>query len=77
MVGRRFEALDFVYAIEIIPSAYLVPRGRFPNLDQIRTMFGIDINALVSYDQAQFTDEGIASITYLDPRPRRRIHRAR
>jgi rhombotail lipoprotein len=63
-VSRRFEALDFVHAIEIVPSAYLVPRGSFPNLDQIRTMFGIDVIALVSYDQAQFTDEGMASITY-------------
>ncbi|MCB2147342.1 MAG: rhombotarget lipoprotein [Deltaproteobacteria bacterium] len=63
-VSRRFEALEFVHAIEIIPSAYLVPRGSFPNLDQIRTMFGIDVIALVSYDQAQFTDEGFASITY-------------
>lgn len=63
-VSRRFETLDFVHAIEIIPSAYLLPRGSFPNLDQIRTMFGIDVIALVSYDQAQFTDEGFASITY-------------
>ena len=63
-VSRRFEALDFVHAIEIIPSAYLVPQGSFANLDQIRTMFGIDVIALVAYDQTQFTDEGIASITY-------------
>jgi rhombotail lipoprotein len=63
-VGRRFEALEFVHSIEIIPSAYLVPRGSFANLDQIRTMFGTDVIALVSYDQTQFTDEGIASITY-------------
>lgn len=63
-VSRRFETLEFVHAIEIIPSAYLVPQGSFANLDQIRTMFGIDVIALVAYDQTQFTDEGIASITY-------------
>lgn len=63
-VGQRFEAFDFIDTIEIIPSAYLVPQGSFSNLDQIRTMFGIDVIALVSYDQTQFTDEGVASITY-------------
>ncbi len=63
-VSQRFETLDFVQTIEIIPSAYLVPQGSFANLDQIRTMFGIDVIALVAYDQSQFTDEGVASITY-------------
>ena len=63
-VGQRFEQFDFIDAIEIIPSAYLIPQGSFANLDQIRTMYDIDVIALVSYDQTQFTDEGIASITY-------------
>lgn len=63
-VGQRFETLEFIDTIEIIPSAYLVPQGSFSNLDQIRTMFDVDVIALVSYDQTQFTDEGLASITY-------------
>jgi len=63
-VGQRFETLDFIDTIQIIPSAYLVPQGSFSNLDQIRTMFDVDVIALVSYDQTQFTDEGVASITY-------------
>ena len=63
-VAQRFEKFDFIDTIEIIPSAYLVPQGSFANLDQIRTMYGIDVVALVSYDQTQFTDEGVASITY-------------
>jgi len=63
-VGQRFETLEFIDTIEIIPSAYLVPQGSFFNLDQIRTMFDVDVIALVSYDQTQFTDEGVASITY-------------
>jgi rhombotail lipoprotein len=33
-------------------------------LDQIRTMFGTDVIALVSYDQVQFTDEGLLSLSY-------------
>lgn len=63
-VSRHFRKLDYVKAIEIIPSAYLTPEGGFENLNQISTMYGIETIALVSYDQAQFTDEGVASVLY-------------
>jgi rhombotail lipoprotein len=63
-VSRHFKKYDFVKSIELIPSAYLLKEGSFTNLDQIRTMYGIDVIALLSYDQTQFTDEGLASITY-------------
>lgn len=63
-VAEHFKKQEFIKSIEIIPSDYLAPRGGFANLDQIRTMYGIDVIALVSYDQAQFTDEGVASLVY-------------
>lgn len=63
-VAANFKSLDFIKSIEIIPSAYLTPQGGFDNLDQIRAMHGVEAMALVSYDQKQFTDEGIASIVY-------------
>ena len=63
-VSARFANYDFVDTIEPIPSAYLRPRGSFANLDQISRMYDIDVIALLSYDQAQFTDEGIASLAY-------------
>lgn len=63
-IAAHFKQYDYVKNIEIIPSAYLQPEGGFANLDQIRTMFGVDVIALVSYDQHQFTDEGIASLSY-------------
>lgn len=63
-VSKDFKKYDFVKSIELIPSAYLRNEGSFANLDQIRTMYDIDVIALLSYDQTQFTDEGIASITY-------------
>jgi rhombotail lipoprotein len=63
-VAEHFRPYPYVKDIEIIPSAYLKPQGGFTNLDQIRTMYGIDVVALVSYDQMQFTDEGILSLTY-------------
>lgn len=63
-VADNFRKYEFVSEIEVIPSAYLTDGGGFQNLDQIRTMYGIDVIALVSYDQVQFTNEGALSLTY-------------
>lgn len=63
-VSRHFKKYGFVKSIELIPSAYLRQGGSFVNLNQLRTMYGIDVISLLSYDQTQFTDEGIASVTY-------------
>jgi rhombotail lipoprotein len=63
-VSKHFKKYEFVKDIELIPSAYLTKKGSFANLDQIRTMYGVDVIALLSYDQTQFTDEGLASIMY-------------
>jgi len=63
-ISSEFKKLPFVKNIEVIPSAYLTPNGGFANLDQIRTMYGIDVIALLSYDQVQHTDEGLLSLSY-------------
>ncbi|HUS35102.1 MAG TPA: rhombotarget lipoprotein [Verrucomicrobiae bacterium] len=63
-VSEQFKSYPFVKNIEIIPTAYLTPGGGFANLDQLRTMYSLDVMALLSYDQAQFTDEGLLSLTY-------------
>ena len=63
-VADNFRSLKFVSEIEVIPSEYLTPQGGFDNLEQIKTMYGIDVIALVSYDQVQFTDENFLSLSY-------------
>ena len=63
-VAAHFRDPAMVKSIEIIPSAYLSPKGSFANLDQLRSMFGVDVIALISYDQIQFTDESRTSLTY-------------
>ena len=63
-ISGQFKDYSFVKSIELIPTAYLSPRGGFRNLDQIRTMYDVDVMVLLSYDQVQFTDEGVASISY-------------
>lgn len=63
-VADHFEQRPFVESIEVIPSAYLRPGGSFANLDQLRGLFGVDLVALISYDQVQFTDQSFLSLTY-------------
>ena len=63
-ISGQFKRYSFVKSIELVPSAYLTSRSGFANLDQIRTMYGVDVMVLLSYDQVQFTDEGILSLTY-------------
>ena len=63
-VASHFRDPSLVKSIEIIPSAYLTPKGSFENLDQLRSMFGVDVVALISYDQIQFTNESRTSLTY-------------
>ncbi len=63
-VAAKFRALPYVSEIKIVPGAYLRPGGGFTNLDQVRSMFGVDVIALVAYDQVQFTDENFLSLAY-------------
>ena len=63
-VAREFDQYKFVRKIEIIPSNYLRPGGSFANLEQAARMFGVQVIALVSYDQVQFTDEDFTSFAY-------------
>lgn len=64
MVAEEFKKHDFIDDIELIPSGYLTSRGGFDNLEQIRTMYNLDVIALLSYDQVQNTDEGFLSLSY-------------
>lgn len=63
-ISSEFRTLPFIKNIEMIPTDYLTDGGGFGNLDQIKTMYGIDVIALISYDQVQHTDEGLLSISY-------------
>jgi rhombotail lipoprotein len=63
-VAGQFKALPFVQSIEIVPATYLRPGGGFTNLDQLRAMLGIDVIALIAYDQAQNSSDTEASLAY-------------
>jgi len=63
-ISVEFKKYPFIQSIEIIPTPYLTPGGSFANLDQIRTMYGVDVITLLSYDQVQFTGEGWKALSY-------------
>lgn len=64
-VRNQFTNLPFVAEVVIVPGQYLQPKGGFENLDQVRTMLGVDVIALVSRDQKQFADPNALSFFYL------------
>lgn len=63
-IAEAFRGCDFVGSIDVIPTTYLNPQGGFENLDQIASALGIDVAALVSYEQMQFSETTRASWTY-------------
>lgn len=63
-VADHFKQYSFIKDIKIISSSYLKPGGGFSSLDRVRSVYGVDVIALMSFDQTQFTDEGFASLAY-------------
>jgi rhombotail lipoprotein len=63
-IGTEIKKYDYVDHVEVIPTGYLRPGGSFRNLDQLQSMFEIDVIVLIAYDQAQFHSSNEAAITY-------------
>jgi rhombotail lipoprotein len=63
-VVPHFKSYAFVKSVEIIPTTYLTPGGGFENLNTLRSMFDVDVIALISYDQVQFNSQDALSLTY-------------
>ncbi len=64
-IADAFRDREIIARLEPIPSTYLTAGGSFDELDRLATAFGIDLIAIVSYDQKQFTESTGASWTYL------------
>ncbi|HWJ93140.1 MAG TPA: rhombotarget lipoprotein [Telluria sp.] len=63
-VRSSFSQHQYIGSIEIIPSAYLRPRGGWGNLEQAARMFNVDVVALLSYDQVTFNDTNRLAVLY-------------
>jgi rhombotail lipoprotein len=63
-VKAEFAERDFIREIVIIPDTYLRSRKGFETIEQTARLYGLDIMALVSYDQVAYIDDNKASILY-------------
>jgi len=63
-VKSAFSGPAYIRSIQIIPDAYLRRSRGFETLDQVARMYGLDIVALVSYDQIAHKETTKASIFY-------------
>lgn len=63
-VAKEFRSKEYIQAIELVPSTYLRPGGGFANVEQVGNLLGLDVIVLLAYDQVQFTNENILSLTY-------------
>lgn len=63
-VRDAFTNYPFVQAIEAVPSLYLEPGGGFDNLDRVAQLLRLDVIALISYDQVQFSGANRLSFLY-------------
>lgn len=60
----HFKKYPFISSIQTIPTAYLTPAGGFENLDQLKALLGVDVIALLSFDQLQTSDSTELSLLY-------------
>jgi rhombotail lipoprotein len=63
-VAAVFQAKPWTQSFKIIPSHYLQGNGGFSDLDQVARTFGVDIIALLSVDQIQFSTPRWYAWTY-------------
>ncbi|MCW9058876.1 MAG: rhombotarget lipoprotein [Gammaproteobacteria bacterium] len=63
-VKQKFVGLDYVKEITIIPETYMRSSNGFQGVEQIARLYGLDIVALVSYDQVAVTSETKSAVLY-------------
>jgi len=63
-VAAVFEQKPWAQSFKIIPSLYLTKSGGFEDLDRVARSFGVDVIALVSVDQVQFSSPRWYAWTY-------------
>ncbi|MDP2008054.1 MAG: rhombotarget lipoprotein [Rubrivivax sp.] len=63
-VRDAFRNYPFIRSIEAVPSLYLEQGGGFENLDRIGQLLRLDVIALISYDQVQFSGANRWSFLY-------------
>lgn len=63
-VRASFAGRKYIRDIQIVPDTYMRRGGGFTNVEQVARLYGLDVVALVSYDQVAFVKENALSLTY-------------
>jgi len=63
-VKATFQGRDFIREIAVIPDAYMRSGRGFDSMEQTARLYGLDVMALVSYDQVAHTAETKSSFLY-------------
>lgn len=63
-VKAAFQDRDFIAQISIIPETYMRSTRGFEGVDQVARLYGLDVVALVSYDQVATASEKKSSLLY-------------
>ena len=64
-IRQRFKSRKFVADIVIIPDYYLRGKNGFAGLEGVQRLYGVDLMALISYDQVMHEDANDWSLAYL------------
>jgi rhombotail lipoprotein len=64
-IRARFISRKFVAEIVVIPDYYLQGKSGFEGLEGVQRLYGIDLMALVSYDQVGHEDDNNWSLGYV------------
>jgi rhombotail lipoprotein len=64
-IRKRFVSRKFIAEIVVIPDYYLQGRRGFEGLQGVQRLYGIDLMALVSYDQVSHEDDNNWSLGYI------------
>lgn len=63
-VKAKFVDRDFIGRIEVIPDTYLRSSKGVAGMQQVARLYGVDIMALVSYDQVAVSEDNPSSFLY-------------
>ncbi|MDP6436251.1 MAG: rhombotarget lipoprotein [Gammaproteobacteria bacterium] len=63
-VKDAFITLDYIQHIEAIPDTYLRSSKGFEGMQQVARLYGVDVMALVSYDQVAVSEDKKSSMLY-------------
>lgn len=63
-VKAKFADREYIEHIEVIPDTYLRSSNGIDGMQQVARMYGVDVMALVSYDQVAVSEDNPASFLY-------------